>query len=202
MFVAVPMSSWGHTCTDALATLHSMGTKNRFGLFGFPQLLLPKDVGLDIGPCRPSASPFMWSLLPSGTGHAGSGLRRSLYICVAPSEQREEMRNFHTYKFIFIPMLEFMFISRSIAKQRDCSSLGFFLLSYQTVMLNNEDEIALENTALGSVCPVKHTLLFFFFPFSLACPPMRFFSSLHLCSVLFCQSSASMTSWGGCLSDS
>lgn len=94
------------------------------GLCSFP---LPKDVGLDIGPCRPSASPLMWSLLPSGTGYAGSDLRRSLYICVAPSEQGEKIRNFHTYTFICIPILKFVFISRSIAKQRDYSSFFFFL---------------------------------------------------------------------------
>lgn len=145
------------------------------GLCSFLQLLLPKDVGLDIGPCRPSASPLMWSLLPSGTGCAGSDLRRSLYICVAPSEQGEEIRNFHTYKFICIPILKFLFIFRSIAKQRDCSScLVFFFLSYQTVMLNNKDEIALEHSAGVSVSCKTHTFLFFF-PFSLACPPMRFF---------------------------
>lgn len=41
-------------------------------------------------------------------------------------------------------------------------------------MLNNKDEIALEHSAGVSVSCKTHTFLFFF-PFSLACPPMRFF---------------------------
>lgn len=82
-----------------------MGRNNRFGLFSFSPAHPPRDVGLDIGPRRPS-SPFPQSSLPLA--------RAALYLCSKkvlvhlniPPEQREGLTNFYTGKLAFIPIMK------------------------------------------------------------------------------------------------